>query len=133
MTKLYTNDYLKLKKSYAQMPKYILKKSLINNDNDWKFENLFDEYFCFCKDINLIKLKNSQRCKYYFYLNLIDKNRNAYSKTDYLFIDFIFNNLSSDDAFPIFKEMMKENMPVHYLTESTNIYNQFCVKTNTIS
>jgi CDP-glycerol glycerophosphotransferase (TagB/SpsB family) len=25
---------------------------------------------------------------------------------------------------------MKENMPVHYLTESTNIYNQFCAKTN---
>ena len=45
-------------------------------------------------------------------------------KLIYLFIDFIFNNLS----FPIFKEMMKENMPVHYLTESTNIYNQFCVK-----
>jgi hypothetical protein len=71
ITKLYTNGFLKLQKSYAQMPKYILKKNLINNDNDWNFENLFEEYFCFCKDINLIKLKNSQRCKYYFYLNLL--------------------------------------------------------------
>ena len=47
---------------------------------------------------------------YLFYLNLIGKNRKVYSKTDCLFIDFI-------NAFPIFKEMLKENLPVHYLTE----------------
>jgi hypothetical protein len=39
---------------------------------------------------------------YLFYLNLIGKNRKVYSKTDCLFIDFI-------NAFPIFKEMLKEN------------------------
>lgn len=92
---------MKLKKTYTLMPKCILKKYLINDD-DWNFQNLFNEYFCFCKNLNSIKLKNSQNCKYYFYLKLIDKNRNIYSKTDYLFIDFIFNDLSSDDAFPIF-------------------------------
>lgn len=47
-----------------------------------------------------------------------------------MFIDFIFNDLSSDDAFPIFKEMINEEMPVHYLTESTNIYNQYCSNIN---
>ena len=117
--------YLKLQKSYIQIPKFILKKSLVNT-NEWSFENLFNEYFCFCEDLNSIKLKNSQSCKYYFYLYLIDKNRKVYSKNDYLFIDFIFNDLSSDDAFPVFKEMFKEKMPVHYLTESSHIYNQYC-------
>ena len=120
------DDSLKLKKSYTQMPKCLLKKYLLINDVSWNFQNLFNEYFCFCKDLNSTKLKISQSCKYYFYLNLIDKNRNIYSKTDYLFIDFILNDLSSDDAFPIFKEMIKENMPAHYLTESSDIYSKYC-------
>ena len=129
-TKNYINDNLKLQKVYTQMPKYVLKQSLLINDNKWSFENLFNEYFCFCKDLNSIKLKNSQICKYYFYLNLIDKNRKVYTKADYLFIDFIFNDLSSDDAFPIFKEMINEKMPVHYLTENLNIYKQYCSEIN---
>jgi len=124
------DDNLKLKKTYTLMPKCILKKYLLINDDDWKFQNLFNEYFCFCKNLNTIKLKNSQNCKYYFYINLIDKNRNIYPKTDYLFIDFIFNDLSSDDAFPIFKEMIKEKFPVHYLTESSDIYSQYCSQIN---
>jgi CDP-glycerol glycerophosphotransferase (TagB/SpsB family) len=126
MTQKNKERYLKLQKSYAHLPKFVLKKDLLINDNEWSFENLFNEYFCFCKDLNSIKLKNSQSCKYYFYLNLIDKNRKIYSKNDYLFIDFIFNDLSSDDAFPIFKEMFREKLPVHYLTESSDIYNQYC-------
>lgn len=130
MAKSYLSDSLKLQKSFSQMPKFILKKYLIINDNKWNFENLFNEYFCFCKGLNSIKLKNSQNCKYYFYLNIIDKNKKVYSKTDYLLIDFIFNDLSSDDTFPIFKEMINEKMPVHYLTESKNIYNQYCSEIN---
>ena len=115
------------------MPKCLLKKYLLINDVSWNFHNLFNEYFCFCKDLNSTKLKISQSCKYYFYLNLIDKNRNIYSKTDYLFIDFILNDLSSDDAFPIFKEMIKENMPAHYLTESSDIYTKYCSGINNIN
>ena len=129
MTKSNIKNSLKLPKSFIQMPKLILKKYAIH-DNKWNFDNLFNEYFCFCKDLNSIKLKNSQSCKYYFYLNLIYKNRKVYSKTDYLLIDFIFNDLSSDDTFPIFKEMINKKMPAHYLTESINIYNQFCSEIN---
>lgn len=129
VTKSNIKNNLKLPKSFIQMPKLILKKYLLNN-NKWNFDNLFNEYFCFCKDLNSIKLKNSQSCKYYFYLNLINKNKKVYSKTDYLLIDFIFNDLSSDDTFPIFKEMINEKMPVHYLTESINIYNQYCSNIN---
>ena len=129
-TKIFINSNMKLQKTYTQMPKFILKENLVINDNKWSFENLFNEYFCFCKNLNFIKLKNSQSCKYYFYLNLIDKNREVYIKTDYLLIDFIFNDLSSDDAFPIFKEMINEKMPAHYLTESSNIYKQYCSNIN---
>jgi len=124
------NDNMKLKKSYIKMPKCILKNNLIINDKQWIFGNIFNEYFCFCKELDSLKLKNQQSCKYFFYLNLIDKNRKVYSKIDFLFIDFIFNELSSDDAFPIFKEMIKENLPVHYLTESQEIYNEYCSKIN---
>jgi len=126
----YVNNIFKLEKSFNKIPKCFLKRNLIVNDNSWRFENLFNEYFCFCKELNSVKLSNSQRCKYNFYLNLINKNRNVYLKTDYLFIDFIFKDLSSDDAYPIFKEMIKNKSPVHYLTESSNIYNEYCSKIN---
>ena len=122
------NDNLRFHKSYIQMPKCILKNNYIFNNSQWNFGNIFNEYFCFCKGLNTLYSKISQKCKYFFYLNLIEKNRKIYSKTDILFVDFIFNNLSSDDAYPIFKEMMKEKLPVHYLTESLNIYNEYCYK-----
>ena len=127
---MYMNNNLRLGKSYTKMPKCILKRNLLVNEDQWRFENLFNEYFCFCKALNSLKLKNSQACKYYFYLNLIDKNKDVYLKTDYLFIDFIFNDLSSDDAYPIFKEMIKQKFPVHYLTESSKIYNEYCSEIN---
>jgi len=122
----YFEDSFKLQKSYSQMPKCFLKRNLIINDDEWNFDNFFNEYFCFCKDLNSSKLNYSQKCKYYFYLNLIDKNRKVYQKTDFLFIDFILSDLTSDDAYPIFKEMSKENFPVHYITENSNIYNEYC-------
>ena len=103
ITDKYINDNLRLQKSYSQRPKCILKNNLILNDEFWNFAHIFNKYFCFCKDINSLKFKNLQKCKYYFYLYLIDNNRNVYSKTDFLFIDFVFNELTSDDAFPIFK------------------------------
>ena len=129
-TDKYINDNLKLKKTYAKIPQYILKNKLIIDDKQWSFENIFNEYFCFCKNLDSLKLQNLQKCKYFFYINLIDKNRKVYPKTDFLFIDFIFKELTSDDAFPIFKEMLKENLPVHYLTEWPEIYNKYCSKIN---
>ena len=126
----YKNNNFRLEKSYTKMPKCILKRNLIVSEDQWRFENLFNEYFCFIKDLNPLKLKGSQTCKYFFYLNLIDKNKNIYLKTDYLFIDFIFKDLSSDDAYPVFKEMIKEKFPAHYLTESSKIYNEYCSEIN---
>ena len=74
----------------------------------------------------LLIFKIGQKNKYKFYLNIIDNNRDVYYKTDYLFVDFIFKDKSSDDIYPVFKEMEKENLPVHYVTEFENIYNEYC-------
>jgi hypothetical protein len=129
------NDYrynktLKLEKSYIRFPYFLLRRFSVLNENTWNYGNIYDCYFCFCKGFNCLKIKISQKCKYYFNLNIINNNRNVYNKTDYLFVDFIFSELSSDDAFPIFKEMFNQNLPVHYMTESIDIFNEFGANKN---
>ena len=124
------NETLKLKKSFIRYPYYSLKRISVKKDNIWNFINVNNNYFCFCKGFNCLKKKISQRCKYFFYLYLIDNNRNVYNKTDYLFIDFIFSELASDDAFPVFKEMYNQKLPVHYITEHIEIFNEFCANKN---
>ena len=83
------NETLKLKKSYINYPFYNLKRRVIINENKWTFINIFNNYFCSCKGMNCLFSKISQKCKYYFYVNIIDNNRNIYQKNEYLFIDFI--------------------------------------------
>ena len=129
------NDYrynktLKLEKSYIRYPYFLLRRFSVLNENIWNYGKIYDSYFCFCKGFNCLNVKISQKCKYYFNLNIINNNRNVYKKTDYLFVDFIFSKLSSDDAFPVFKEMFNENLPVHYMTESIDIFNEFCANKN---
>ena len=72
--------------------------------------------------------KNYQYCKYHIFLNIIDASRSLYKKEDYLFLDFVFYEYSSDDVYPIFKEMQFQKLPVHYLSENMDIYNQYCYK-----
>ena len=59
-------------------------------------------------------------------MNIIDINKNVYNKTDFLFCDFIYSSRSSDDTYPIFKEMIKLNFPSHYLTKNRAIYEEYC-------
>ena len=68
-----------------------------------------------------------QTCKYYFYLTMIDNNRDLFKKTHYLLSDFFDENIDSVDTFPVFIEMMKEDLNVHYITMSSKIYSQFCL------
>ena len=124
------NETFLLKKSFIKYPHYFLNKNDDLNNNEWYFLNIYNIYFCFCKGLCMLDNKSNKKCKYYFYLNIIDNNRNKYNKTDILFIDFIFNDFSSDDAFPIFEEMINENLPVHYLTENLDIYNSYCYQNN---
>ena len=120
------NETLKFKKSYLRYPYFDLRRNIALDENVWIFINNFNNYYCFCKGEKCLNFNVTQKCKYYFYLYIIDCNRYIYKKTEYLFMDFIFIELSSDDVYPVFKRMEKQNLPVHYLTENTEIYNQFC-------
>jgi hypothetical protein len=122
------NESLKLKSLYLQCPFFSLKRNAITNENFWNFRNLYNYYFCFCRGNNCLNTMIPQKCKYDLYLSIIDKNRNILTKTDYLFVDFIFAEFSSDDVYPVFIEMKKQNMPVHYLTEKYEIYKKYCYK-----
>ena len=121
------NDTLKLKKSFFQRPYCILKRYAAIYDDQWIFRNIYNYHFCFCRGKNCLNTI-IDNCKFLFYLYIIDNNRNVYSKTNYLFMDFIFADLSSDDTYPVFKQMAREKFPVHYITEKTDIYNEYCRK-----
>ena len=132
LSKRYSNLKLskifKLKKLYIQFPFYSLKRRIAIYENNWYFRNLNNQYFCFCKGLDCKMNKNYQYCKFHIFLNIIDKSRKLYKKEHYLFLDFVFNEYSSDDVYPIFKEMLFQKQPVHYLTENMDIYNQYCYK-----
>ena len=109
-----------------EYPNYSLKRNVALFKDKWNFKNIYNSYFCFCHGGNCIDKNTLESCKYSFYLYIIDNNRNIYQKTDYLFIDFIFAELSSDDVYPIFEEMIKKKYPVHYITEKSEIYKKYC-------
>ena len=122
------NQKLRFKKSYITFPINTLKRYVAINENFWYFKNIFGDYFCFCKGKACLRVKNYQRCKYFFYLNIIEENKKLYQKNHYLFIDFIFSEYSADDAFPIFKQMEIQNYYVHYLSEKIEFYQQYCLE-----
>ena len=85
------NEIVSLKKSYIINPVCSPKTGLKVLNNNLIFVNIYNHYFCFCKGISCfskINIKNGQRCKYNFYLNIIDNNRYLYIKTEYLLADF---------------------------------------------
>ena len=120
----------KLKKLYVSKPFFSLKRNLIKRENKWIFVNIFNEYFCFCKGFDCMKIVISKICKYYFYLYLIDKNHYIYKKTDFLLMDFIFKRFSSDDVYPVFEGMINRKISAHYLTEREDIYKKYCHTNN---
>lgn len=124
------NDTLKY--SFLKPPLSYFKKDISIYEGKWYFENIYGNYFCFCKGEYCIKIKtfyysNYQSCIYFFYLTIIDKNKNLYTKTHYLLSDFFTEDIECSDAFPIFKEMLKKNLNAHFITVSQDIYNQFCL------
>ena len=122
------NKTLKLKNSYIEYPFCFIKSIVSSKNNQWFFKNIYNYYFCFCKGQNCLNSTIPDDCKYNFYLYIIDNNRDLYQKTEFLFMDFLFADLSSDDVYPLFKEMEKNRFPVHYITEDINIYNEYCSK-----
>ena len=95
-------ENLLLKQLYYRKPTLLIKNLSILNENIWYFKNIYNDYFSFCKSnktsncsYKIIK----EKCKYYFYLNIIDNNRNIYNKTDYS----ISTNLSQNQTLLLFK------------------------------
>ena len=120
-----------LKSSFLKPPLSYKKRDISRIEGRWYYNNLYENYFCFCRGESCINIKtfnnyNFQYCKYYFYLTILDNNKNVYRKSHYLLSDFFDKNIEPVDAFPIFKEMINENFNAHYLTMSTDIYNKFC-------
>ena len=117
----------RLKKLYISQPFISLKTNLKKQRNKWNFINIFNEYFCFCKGNNCLNIMIDISCKYFFYIYLIDINQNIYKKTDFLLMDFILKQYSSDDVFPIFEEMINRKLNAHYITEKEEIYKKYCM------
>ena len=106
-------ENFKLKNSYIKCPLYSLKRNC-NIQKNWKFENIFGEYFCFCKGKKCLDSNIDQLCKFNFYINIIDNNRELYLKTDlkiilhYIspFIDILLINIKLN----ILKSFPKTNI-----------------------
>ena len=121
-------DSYKLTKSYFSEPSFYTKINLSIKHNQWIFYNIFNNYYCFCKGKNCLKYINKyQKCKYKFYLYIIDNNKCLYNKTDYLLVDFLFKDIEPIDGYPIFIEMIRQNLSAHYMTKDDKIFKEFCL------
>ena len=115
-----------LKREYFRPPIFDLRRKNVSDYGNWNFKNFYNDYYCYCVGDKCFDKDISKECKYLFYMTIIEKNKNLYNKTEYVFADFIFNYLSSDDAYPIFQEMIEQNYPAHYITENSQIINKYC-------
>ena len=114
-----------LKKSYISKPINCTKENSIESNNIWYFKNIYNHYFCFCKGKYCQFGKEFDNCKYYFYLSIIDDNKDVYEKTYYLLADFILSGIAPEEAFFVFREMIKQNMPAFYFTPRKDIYQEY--------
>ena len=114
-----------LKRNYLQYPYCSLKRKAIKGFDKWYFKNIYNDHFCFCVGTSCL-LNIDQKCKQLSYISIIDHNQHLYEKKDYLFVDFIFQEYSYDDTYPVFKEMYEKNYSVHYLTENLKILDTYC-------
>ena len=96
------NETLKLKMSYEINPCTTLKRNMLLIYDKWYNLNIYGHYFCSCKGDNCLVTNVTEKCKYYFYVSIIDSNRDVYKKTEYAFMDFVKADLSSDDTYPVF-------------------------------
>jgi hypothetical protein len=64
------NEAYKLKKSYILYPLLSIKRSHLQKESKWAFENIMNNYFCFCKGQKCIESFNNQDCKFFFYVHI---------------------------------------------------------------
>ena len=121
------NNSFLLKKLFLLPPKFSIKYDLNIKLNIWYYKNIYNNFFCLCKTSNYQCLYRniSKKCKYNLYLNIIDKTRNLYKKTDYLFADFSSDNTAPSEGYLVFNELIKNNISAHYMTKREDIYQKF--------
>lgn len=128
LTKIETNminKYNLLQISFIEPPNCYTKKEIAIINNEWYYRNIYNTYFCFCKGTLCYIKKINQKFKYKFFLSIIFKTRKLYNKTDYLLADSLNLKVREDFSHPIFEEMLKQNLPVHYMTTNEEIYINF--------
>jgi hypothetical protein len=115
------------KKNFIKKPICNTIKNIMPPNDEWKFLNIFNHYFCLCRGFNCLhhfflnKNNLTQICKYKFYLNLIEENKHLYNKTDYLLADFPYDSGSLDDAYHVFKKLINLKKNAYYMTINKNI------------
>ena len=114
---------LKIYFNYLNLSRNLFNNQNENNNSTVSLKKLFFSNPNYSPKHKMTLYKNI--CKYKFYLNIINKNRFLYNKTDYLLADFLYGNRAPGDAFIIFKEMLRENISAHYVTERKDIYNDY--------
>ena len=123
-----------LKKLYISKPECNTKSNIAKKKEEWTFVNIYNHYFCFCYGHNCLyhnflnHENTTQICKYKFYLSLIEESQNLYNKTDYLLADFPGDFQSLDDAYPIFKKLIKLKQSAYYMTINKIIFQKNNVK-----
>ena len=120
------NETLKLRQSYEIYPCTTLRRDVLLSEDHWFYRNVFNHHFCMCKGNNCLRSNVTEKCKYYFYVSIIDSNRDVYKKTGYAFMDFVKADLSSDDTYPVFKQMLNLGVPAYYITGNLDLYKEHC-------
>ena len=124
------NGPVSLKKAYFRKPIFDFRRNYIRNNSIWLFRHFYNEYYCYCLGNNCLRDEDFQTCKYLYYIVIIDKERDLYPKTEYIFVDFIFKSLTADDTYPVFQEMIRKNYSAHYITEKDEIIKKYCQNNN---
>jgi hypothetical protein len=114
-------------KKFILPPCCFLKRDIAIVSNQWFFANIYNNYFCFCKGINCFDRNINQKCKYKFYLTIVNENRNLYHKNSILISDFFEPNVEPADGYPLFKEMINQGIKAYYMTIDEKIYNDFYI------
>ena len=100
----------------------------ISKENKWYFKNIYNNYFCFCiysKNWRCLYKNINTKCKYYLYLNIIDKHKYLFNKTHYLLSDFASIDTAPAEAYLVFKEMLRQNLSAHFMSKREDINQKY--------
>ena len=128
---LYKKEIIKSNKFGKLFHRYLIlitKYHSVSKENHWYFKNIYNNYFCFCiysKNESCLYKYINRKCKYYLYLNIIDKNRYLFNKIHYLLSDFASIDTAPAEAYIVFKEMLQQNLSAHFMSKREDINQKY--------